>query len=107
MECVKAREIRYGWWHGFEGGVAGGVGLKEVWPMMWCGFKRGVAGGGVGLRENGWGRHGFEGRGLVARFFREEGWGKCRFWGKPSKPLGLGNPQAIGQPEILFSFFFF
>ena len=53
MECVRAREIRCGWWHGFEGGVASGVGLKEVWPIMWCGFKGGVAGGGVGLRENG------------------------------------------------------
>ena len=47
------REIRCCWWRGFEGGVAGGVGLKEVWLMMWCGFKGGVAGGGVGLRENG------------------------------------------------------
>ena len=30
--------------------MAGGVGLREVWLVAWCGFEGGVAGG-VGLRE--------------------------------------------------------
>jgi hypothetical protein len=38
MEGVRAREIRCGWWHGFEGGMAGGVGLKEVWLVV-TGFE--------------------------------------------------------------------